>query len=182
MARPPLAVLIVALLFVVALAWLVATSFAPRSVPTFTPGTPHRSLGEGVDTITIDARDAERWRYLSFARGPLDPPDSAGWDLAVRRFRVVPSGEAARVDSLTFDELHVAPAGGYRASAFGRDTMNPAIARWYRYDWLSHLLRPKAEVYVVRTRTGQAVKLAFLSYYCPGPEPGCVTLRFARLP
>lgn len=182
MSRPPIAVFIVASLFALALAWLVTSSLAPRSVPTFTPGAAHGSPAAGVDTVTVDARDPERWRFVSFTRGPLVPPDSAGWDLAVRRFRVVPRGDAARVDSLTFDELRDAPPAGYQPSAFGRDTVNPALARWYRYDWLSHLLRPKAEVYVVRTRTGQAVKLAFLSYYCPGPEPGCVTLQFARLP
>ena len=182
MSRPPLPLVVIASLFVAVMVWLVAGSLRPRSVPTFTPSTTRVAGGSGVDTVTIDARDPQRWRFLSFARGPLVPPDSAGWDLAVRRFRVIPSGDAVPIDTVTFDELHDIPPTGYRPTVFGRDTANPAIERWYRYDWLSHLLRPKPEVYVIRTRTGQAVKLAFLSYYCPGPEPGCVTVRVAALP
>jgi len=182
MSRPPLPLVVVAALFTVAMVWLVAAALRPRAVATFSPGAPHITAGSAVDTVTIDARDPQRWRFLSFTRGSLIAPDSAGWDLAVRRFRVIPSGDALRIDSVTFDELRDVPPSGYQPTAFGRDTVNPAIERWYRYDWLSHLLRPKPEVYVIRTRTGQAVKLGFLSYYCPGPEPGCVTVRFATLP
>lgn len=182
MLKLPLPLVLVASLFMVVIVWLVAASLRPRAVPTFSPGAAQIAAGSGVDTVTIDARDPQRWRFLSFARGPLIPPDSAGWDLAVRRFRVMPSGDAARLDTVTFDELRDIPSTGFQPTVFSRDTVNPAIERWYRYDWLSHLLRPKPEVYVIRTRTGQAVKLAFLSYYCPGPEPGCVTVRFAALP
>lgn len=182
MSRPPLPLVVVAALFTVAMVWLVAASLVPLAVPTFAPDTAHVPGGSVVDTVTIDARDPQRWRFLSFTRGPLVPPDSAGWDLAVRRFRVLSSGDAVRIDTIMFDQLRDIPRTGYQATVFGRDTVNPVIARWYRYDWLSHLLRPKPAVYVIRTRTGQVVKLAFLSYYCPGPEPGCVTVRFAALP
>lgn len=182
MSRPPLPLVVVASLFTIAMVWLLAASLRPGAVPTFSPSTARITAGSAVDTVTIDARDPERWRFLSFTRGPLSPPDSGGWDLAVRRFRVMPSGDALRIDTVTFDALRDTPPTGYQSTVFSRDTVNPALERWYRYDWLSHLLRPKPEVYVIRTRTGQAVKLAFLSYYCPGPEPGCVTVRFAALP
>jgi len=182
MARPPLPLVVVASLFAIAMVWLVAASLRPRAVPTFSPDTVPFTAGSAVDTVTIDARDPRRWRFFSFSRGPLSPPDSAGWDLAFRRFRMMPAGDAMRIDTVTFDELRDIPPTGYQPTVFSRDTVNPAIERWYRYDWFSHLLRPKPEVYVIRTRTGQAVKLGFLSYYCPGPEPGCVTVRFASLP
>ena len=145
-------------------------------------GVVYANPNDGLLLAISTADGSERWRFLSFTRGVLVPPDSAGWDLAVRRFRVVPAGEAARIDSVRFEDLRDVPPAGYHPTDFRRDTVNPAIERWYRYDWLSHLLRPKPEVYVLRTRTGQAVKLAIVSYYCPGPEPGCVTVRFARLP
>ena len=182
MARPPLSLVVIAALFAVAMVWLVAASSRPRAVPTFSPDTGPMRAGSAVDTVTIDARDPQRWRYFSVARGPLVPPDSAGWDLAFRRFRMMPAGDATRIDTVTFDELRDIPSSGYQATVFGRDSVNPAIERWYRYDWFSHLLRPKPEVYVIRTGTGQVVKLEVLSYYCPGPEPGCVTVRFASLP
>jgi len=182
MSRPPISLIVVASLFTVAMVWLVAASLRPREVPTYSPDTARVTAGSAVDTVTLDARDPQRWRFFSFTRGALTAPDSAGWDLAVRRFRVMSWGNATRIDTVTFDELRDVPPTGYQATVFGRDSVSPAIARWYRYDWLSHLLRPQPAVYVIRTRTGPAVKLAFLSYYCPGPEPGCVTMRFAALP
>jgi hypothetical protein len=183
MARLPLPLVIVASLFAVAIVWLLAASLAPRSIPTFSPEPATRGAPDPAgDTVTIDARDPVRWRFFSFARGALAPEDSAGWDLAVRRFRVIPAGEVARIDTLPFDEVRSVPADGFQPTVFSHDTANPAMGRWYRYNWFSHLLSPKPEVYVIRSRTGQAVKLAFLGYYCPGPEPGCVTLRFATLP
>lgn len=183
MSRLPLPLVVVASLFAVAIMWLVAASLAPRSVPTFLPDTATGAApSPAADTVTIDARDPVRWRFFSFARGSLVPPDSTGWDLAIRRFRVIPAGDVARFDTLSFDELRSTPPDGYQPTTFSRDTVNPAMERWYRYSWFSHLLSPKPEVYVIRSRSGPAVKLAFLSYYCPGPEPGCVTLRFATLP
>ncbi|MGH7674740.1 MAG: HmuY family protein, partial [Gemmatimonadales bacterium] len=59
------------------------------------------------------------------------------------------------------------------------DSLNPVLARWYRYSMVSHLLEPKHRTYVVRTREGRYAKLQFVSYYCPGPTAGCVTFRYA---
>jgi hypothetical protein len=60
----------------------------------------------------------------------------------------------------------------------GRDTVNAAIDRWYRYSIFSHLLEPAPASYVIRTRDGHFAKIQFLSYYCPGPAAGCVTFRY----
>jgi len=56
---------------------------------------------------------------------------------------------------------------------------NDAIGRWYRYSWTSHLLTALPRTYAVRTAGGEAVKLRFVSYYCPGATPGCVTFEYA---
>ena len=181
MRRLPLPLLIVAALFGVGMLWLVIASLVPPGVPTFEPrSTPPRDTLE-EDTVTIDARDAELWRFFAFWHGQLVPSDTAGWDLGVRRFRVIVAGEAVRLDTGTFDALTQPPTDGFVATSFGRDTLNRAIARWYRYSMFSHLLRPRRQVYVIRSRAGRYVKLEFLGYYCPGPEPGCVTFRYKRL-
>ena len=181
MRRLPLPLLIVAALFGVGMLWLVIASLVPPGVPTFAPRStsPRDTLEE--DTVTIDARDAELWRFFAFWHGQLVPSDTAGWDLAVRRFRVIVAGEAVRLDTSTFDALTHPPTGGFVATSFDRDTLNRAIARWYRYSMFSHLLRPRRQVYVIRSRAGRYVKLEFLGYYCPGPEPGCVTFRYKLL-
>jgi hypothetical protein len=135
--------------------------------------------GSGADTVTIDAGDEHRWRFLRFDRGAVvDPPDTVGWDLALRRFRVIPSGGITNLGAVPFDSVAEAPAGGYVSSRFARDTTNAVTDHWYSYGYLSHLLTPKRDVYVVRTRAGGYAKLQMLSYYCPGSTPGCVTVRY----
>jgi len=181
--------MILAALFAGAMVWLVSASLASRQVPTFAPRlpAPHDSLA--VDTATIDTRDPDQWRFFALGNGLLAPPDTAGWDLAARRFHVIVAGRAARVDTIDFDALVHAPpmadgegaGGGFVATTFARDTVNPVLARWYRYSMFSHLLQPRQAVYVIRTPTGRYAKLEFLSYYCPGPEPGCLTFRYALL-
>lgn len=183
MARPPLALVLIGVSFVGVTAWLVAASVTPRSVPTFTPDTAFAVRVSGApDTVTIDARDPDQWQFFSFTAGQVRRTEAAPWDLALRRFRIVTAGEVLRLDTARFDSLRHIPRSGYVATDFGADTVNPAMARWYRYSMFSHLLHPKEAVYVVRTRAGETAKLEFLSYYCPGPSPGCVTFRFAILP
>jgi hypothetical protein len=183
MRKLPVPVLVLAGLFGVAMTWLVGDSLATHAVPAYAPRprTPATAAHPGVDTVTIDARDPERWQFFAFALGTVPLPDTAGWDIAVRRFHVMVAGEAAAIDSVPFEALHSPPSSGYVATTFDRDTVNTAIARWYRYSMFSHLLRPKNRIYVIRSRSGRVTKLEFLSYYCPGPEPACVTFRYEAL-
>ncbi len=177
----PVPVVILTGLFGIAMIWLVGASLATRAVPTYPLHPRPPAAGATLDTVTIDARDPDRWQFFAFAAGALVPPDTAGWDFAVRRYHVMVAGEAAAIDSVAFEALKTPPSAGYQATTFGRDTVNRAIARWYRYSMFSHLLRPRPEFYVVRSRSGTATKLEFLSYYCPGPQPGCVTIRYASI-
>lgn len=177
MRKLPVPVLVLAGLFGIAMIWLIGASLSTRAVPTYAPRSRMRTTG-ATDTVTIDARDPEQWQFFAFAIGSLVPPDTAGWDIAVRRFHVMVAGEVIAIDSVPFEALHSPPSAGYVATTFDRDTVNAAIARWYRYSMFSHLLRPRGRVYVIRSRSGRVTKLEFLSYYCPGPEPACVTFRY----
>lgn len=168
MRRIPIPLAVIAVLFLAALAWIVASSFVSRQVPTYTPGV-------RGDTVTLDASAEDQWRYVAFDRGVLTPPDTAAWDLAVQRFRIRAPGVVLRTDSVSFDGL-TEPRG--MAPGLPHP---PDLGRWYRYSMFSHLLYPKPFIYVIRTRDGRYVKLEFLSYYCPGPEPGCMTFRYSLL-
>lgn len=169
-------------LFVVAIALLLAPGFVHPPVPFYLPTPPGAELPPAsvvTDTVTVDAGREGRWRYFTFARGAVtDPPDTAGWDLAFRRFHVVSSGDIANLGRVPFDQVLEAPDTGYVPTAFDRDTVNRATAHWYRYSYFSHLLSPVGDVYVVRTRSGRFVRMEILSYYCPGPTPGCLTFRY----
>ncbi len=182
MRKLPIPVLVLAGLFGIAMIWLVGASLSTRAVPTYTPRSRSQTdATPALDTVTIDARDPDRWQFFAFAAGALVPPDTAGWDIAIRRFHIMVAGEAVGIDSIAFEALRAPPSAGYQATSFDRDTVNRAIARWYRYSMFSHLLRPRRQIYVIRSRLGVVTKLEFLSYYCPGPEPGCVTFRYASI-
>jgi len=172
--------------FVAVLIALVAASLARRRVAEFEPSpTVTATTAETftLDTVTVDARDPAAWRFVSFRRGGVLPAgDTAGWDLAFRRFQVIASGAIADAGPVAFEQVHQAPAGGYVTTHTGRDTVNAAIARWYRYSFVTHLLHPLNRVYVVRTTAQRYAKLEFLGYYCHGTAPGCVTVRYAYQP
>ena len=95
----PIPLIIGATLFLVVIVYLVAASFLRKAIPMFDPtvGTPFpRADILVVDTITIDASDGDVWRFFDFALGStMEVPDTAGWDLAFRRFQVVPSAAVA---------------------------------------------------------------------------------------
>lgn len=134
---------------------LVAGSLSRPEVVTYEPGIrpfdPAGSEeGEGR-TVTLDARDAERWVHFDLDRGEV-VSRTGPWELAFRRHEV-------------------------RAADGGPGT---EIERWYRYDFLSHLLTPEERRYRVPLGEGGVAELRFLSYYCPGPEAGCPTFRYTR--
>jgi hypothetical protein len=163
--RPPVLLIVAAVVFVAFLGLLLAQSLAPKRIETFVLGDhPPRAPEPGrTDTVTLDVRDAALWHYLDLDRGALlVPPDTQGWDLAARRFQL-------RVPSVGH------PANGQRPTANG----SADLPRWYRYDFLAHLLRPAGQTYVLQTDLGTEVTLEVLGYYCPGPTAGCLTVRYS---
>src|SRR5687767_11918543 len=88
-------------LFLVAMVYLVASSFTRRAAPTFAPTVVARG-----DTLTVDATDGKRWQYLSLASGRiLTAPDTLGWDLAVRRYNVRVRGNVSDFGEASFGVL-----------------------------------------------------------------------------
>lgn len=170
---------------------LVALSLRREPPVTFAPTAfDPRPVGDslvGPLRVTLDASDPERWVHFAFSRGaPVAGPAPDAWDLAFRRFNVRVNGgdgfagHAGVVDlgDVPFDSVRTVPAAGY-VESLPRDSINPAIDRWYDYGFTSHLLTPKPRVYAIRTADGRYAKLRFMSYYCPGARPGCVTVEYA---
>ncbi len=174
-------------LFVIGIGFLLVSSMAPREALEFepTPSQPADTTLTSVvyDTVTIDAYDEVAWHFFDFDRAsPVVPPDTVGWDLAFRRFTIVPAAGVVDLGVSAFEAVTEAPATGYVESTFGRDTLNTAIDRWYTYSVISHLLEPNGHVYVVRTAESRYAKLELLSYYCPGVVAGCPTFRYVYRP
>jgi HmuY protein len=116
--------------------------------------------------------------------------DSDEWDLAFKRASIKANGgdsgtagvEVAAVADVTLEELTEAPDDGdFVADDWASDDCQfqslpvgePATAfgEWYDYDKATHVLTPKTEVYVVRTRSGDLVKVAIETYYGDEAEP-----------
>jgi hypothetical protein len=141
----------------------------------------------GPDTATLDARDGDRWTRFNLALGVIAKPGEA-WDVAVKRYRLVVNGGpglSGQAGVVALDSAFVtileAPADGYGESRVtpGGDTVNAVLEDWYSYSLFSHLLEPRPTTYVIRTHDGKYAKLSVLGYYCPGPEPGCLTIKYA---
>ncbi|GAC1687242.1 MAG: hypothetical protein NVS9B3_05750 [Gemmatimonadaceae bacterium] len=174
--------------FVAGIAYLLASSLARRDMPTFAPSLVGRAISPAgqrwVDTLTVDAREETAWRFVTFSPDGgahvLATGDTTGWDLAVRRHRIMAADAIADVGTTPFDSLIRAPAAGYRSNNV--DSINGAVLRWYDYNMVTHLLRPARRVYVLRGHGGRYAKLEMLSYYCPGLRAGCLTFRSSPLP
>jgi hypothetical protein len=173
-----------------AAAFLVVTSLRRPDVLMFSPTTAEpREVGHelvGPITYTVDA-SAESWRFFDFSMGSMvERPGPLEWDLAFRRFNVIVNGGpgfagkggALEVDAAALEAVAQLPADGYEQNALGRDSVNPALQRWYDYGFTTHMLTPKPRVYAIRTADGRHAKLEIVSYYCPGALPGCLTFRY----
>lgn len=170
---------------------LVALTLGRDPPVTYAPTSPDpRPAGDslvGPVRVTVDASDPDRWVYFDFSSGaPVGAPDPLGWDLAFRRFNVMVNGGAGfpgqggaqALDAAAVDSVGVLPASGYRQAVSPRDSANPALDRWYDYGFTSHLLTPRPTVYALRTADGRYAAIRFLSYYCPGAAPGCMTFEY----
>ncbi len=175
----------VLVLFVLLLGLFAAGALTRREAAEFAP-TPIEALPEAkslvMDTITIDARSEQQWRWFSFGTRSEVASPAAGWDLGFRRFNVVTARGAIDLGRVPFENITEAPSSGYTPTVFGSDTASTVLEDWYKYNFLSHLLEPQRHTFVVETRNGGHAKIAVLSYYCPKLESGCVTFVYAYQP
>lgn len=184
------------LVFVGLVVGLVVLSLSDPTPPTYAPtpaGDTAVADSAGGRRVTLDARDPDRWVALDLASGRVSRGRVAGWDLAARRFHVIANGGpglpgdvsvAVADGARTLSQVEGPPPAGWTSTDRDEDgeLRHPLLESWYDYDFFAHLLTPRSRVYVVRSGDGRLVKLRFLSYYCPGVEAGCVTLRYAPLP
>jgi len=170
--------------FLLIIGLLVASSVVRRDVPTFSVSSVPRERSadwqRSGDTITIDASDDGRWRFVSFSRGEALPVGDAGeWVIAVERYKVMVNGVAGDAGAAPFEAARAPSNGAFLGAESLGDSTNAALRHWYRYNFLTHLLEPNGHTYVIRDRLGGMWKIQVLGYYCPGPDAGCLTIRYA---
>ena len=141
----------------------------------------------GPDTVTLDARSGDRWTQFDLETRSITT-DPTTWDIAVKRHRLIVNGGegfAAQAGVQVIDpgdgELGDLLEESFEPSRVtgGGDTVSAVLDDWYDYSFFSHLLEPASgKAFAVRTAEGNFARLRVLSYYCPGPEPGCMTVEY----
>ena len=90
-------------------------------------------------------------------------------------------GRAGLIDlgPVGFDSVTEVPKENYVLDVSTRtDTENPVILKPYNYNYLTHKLKPKKNVYAARTADNKFAKFQFMDFYCENKEVGCITIRF----
>jgi len=139
----------------------------------------------------VNASSDEKWTYFDFSRGSqveIQDPTSLEWDLAFRRGKVITNGGATNkfgkagvidLGEIDFNSIEQIPQENYVQDVSTRtETENPILLSWYKYNYLTHKLTAKKNVYATRTSEGKYVKMQFISFYCDNKEPGCIRLQY----
>ncbi len=153
--------------------------------------TPDRSVPV---RYTVDARDKLEWVFFDFESGVVASTFGASdWDLAFRRTKLRTNsgatnaagpGGAINLGESTLEAAVVPSSVDFAVDALDEDDnlRNPSIPKWYRYNFIRHVILARAEVYLVRTGGEQDALVRFESYYCEDESPGCVTFSYRLVP
>ena len=155
------------------------------SVPTFDPS-PRASVSSYSgprhdDTITVDATDSKQWQYVDFdLGGVVAPPDTTGWDLAVRRYLVIAADAIADLGARRFEDVRDAPDRGFVANvvASARSTRRFAVVP----DAADASARARGPLLRCRTRDGRFASVQVLGYYCTDCDRGLTCAIPTRCP
>ena len=146
---------------------------------------------------TVDARSADEWVFFDFARGAVIDAtfEADGWDIALRRTQLRTNGgvtnprgnvAVANLGAVPLDPAavpaHPVLATDQLGGEDGDEVVNEAIPKWYRYNFISHVVSARDAVYMIRSGARQDAIVQFESYYCADGAPGCVTFRYLLVP
>ncbi|MEC8957395.1 MAG: HmuY family protein [Nitrospinota bacterium] len=140
---------------------------------------------------TVNASSEKEYVYFNLQSGrvvKIHDPSSLEWDLAFRRSKVITNGGASSklgkaglidLGTIEFEKVTEVPKDNYVLDVSTRtDTENPAILKPYNYNYLTHKLKAKKNVYAARTANNKFAKFQFLDFYCDNKEVGCIKIRF----
>lgn len=143
---------------------------------------------------TVDARDKVEWVFFDFETGVLASIfEATDWDLAFRRTKLRTNsgatnaagpGGAMNLGEGTLEAAVVPGDVDFAVDALDEDDnlRNPSIPKWYRYNFIRHVILARPDVYLVRTGGEQDALVRFESYYCEDESPGCVTFSYRLVP
>ncbi len=151
-------------------------------------------------TLVIEAKSKETWTLVSFSSGKTHKVDDLDenketlnkldWDLAIQRTKIVTNGGVTNpkgnvgvinLGQVDFDSILKVPDIEFiQDSKFFGKRSNKAITDWYNYRTRTHNIESKKNVYVMKSSTGDFLKLRILNYYCSNKEDDCQTMMCTR--
>lgn len=143
-------------------------------------------------SIVIDATSEEEWAYFDFSRGEqvkIHDASSLEWDLAFRRGKIISNGGATNkfgkaglmdLGEVSFDAVEKVPLNRdfIVDKATRTQTESPVLMQWYKYNYITHKLTARKNIYVMRTSDGKYTKILFTSFYCTDKQPGCIEMKY----
>jgi len=133
--------------------------------------------------LDVDATLGEAWAYVSLRAGALvtvtEPASDGKWDVAISRTRFRTNGGSSGAGMGAAQEASTSELAGLSAvtGAFVADALvssgqpgsapvsgNPVLSNWYDYDLITHVVSPRAKVFVVRTADGQLGAFKVVTY------------------
>ena len=158
---------------------------APKVVPT------HFGNMLATQYAMVNASSEKDWIYFDFSRGSevkIHDSSSLEWDLAFRRSKVITNGGATNkfgkagmldMGVVDFNTVSEVPDDNYVVDVSTRtETKNPVLLKWYKYNYLSHKLSAKKNIYAIRTSDNKFAKIQFISFYCDNKETGCIRMQY----
>jgi hypothetical protein len=160
------------------------------------PQTTNEPREAGGQQTTVDATDETLWVYFDLETGTqlevADPLEDLQWDLAFQRFHIATNsgisgnaGAEVAIAPQAFDDVTTVPTEGFIVDEADSDDENEnpdyAFHEWYDYNFMTHVLTPKPQTYVVVTGSGNAFKVAIEQYYDDAGTSGVPTFNWAPL-
>jgi hypothetical protein len=149
---------------------------------------------DGVVRTLVDATAEDRWVWLDLeSRAQLDvvdPQASDAWDLGFNRYNIAIDGgvsgpggmEAVVLEGVRLVDVTEVPSGPWITDVADSEDHGTdpdyVTAGWYDYDFATHVLSPKAVVYVVRSVEGNAFALEVTGYYDEAGVSGWLEIRW----
>jgi hypothetical protein len=141
-------------------------------------------------TFVVNASSETKWVYFSFEKNDtvqiIDPKNSMDWDLAFKRFYIRTNGGLSGNGIAGADSTNLKNQSGFDSynvvndtakfitdkytqvmtyMGYGMDTVNPALYKWFTYNFVTNQLIPTNMIYVVKSTKGKFAKIWFESYY-----------------
>lgn len=155
------------------------------------PNTTNQPREGGGQQTSVDATSETEWVYFDLETGTqlevANPDEDLQWDLAFQRFHIASNsgisgsaGAEVAILEQAFDDVTAVPTDGFIVDDADGDDENEspdyAFHEWYDYNFMTHVLTPKAWTYVVVTGSGNAFKVAVEHYYDDAGTSGHPTI------